>query len=85
MLNICVKFVNNNCINKCKTSVYQSTVLLKNLIINIFGWVKHLFTNQLITLFSNTISTYQKSFFYLLNKTFTHYPHHLLLRPLLKN
>ena len=80
MLNICVKYVNNSCITKCKTGVYNSTITLKNLYIYLVGWLKTIFINQTNNQFSSPLSTLKNTQFHLMNKSFTHYPQRLLLR-----
>jgi len=86
MLNLifptCVKNVYYLPINYSKNSVSTSTTNLLNKYL-FTNWVQKL-TNQLFTLpFTSTLSTTKYSNLYLLNNSFTHFPHSLLLR--LKN
>jgi len=77
----CAKSVNNYRINSSKSSALLST----ELIIILLTWnqpvINHYVFNQIATRVSTTVSTWQNQLFNLLNKSFTHYPQHLLLEP----
>jgi len=77
----CAKSVNIHRINSSKSSALLST----KLIIILLTWnqpvINHYVFNQIATRVSTTVSTWQNQLFNLLNKSFTHYPQHLLLEP----
>ena len=78
----CVKNVHYLPINYSKNSVSISTTNLINIYL-FTNWVQKL-TNKLFTpSFTSALSTTKYSNLYLLNNSFTHFPHSLLLR--LKN
>lgn len=80
-----VKYVNNwriqTSINQVNPSTHQPTTLPKTII----NCSQTNFSNNLTNHLSSTLSTSKKPKSHLLNKSFTHYPHHLLLRPLNEN
>ena len=85
IINTCVKNVFNQRINSSISSVYLSTQP------NIFNlkyitWcINRRLIRLLSTIFTSILSTTKKQIFYLLNKTFTHYPQYLLIRELKEN
>jgi len=82
MLNMCVKNVNNQRINNCKTSDYISTHSNRSLFKLILSWLQIVFINLNEHIYSTTLSTYKNEDLYLLNKSFTINPQHLLLDPI---
>lgn len=82
MLKICVKNVNKTWNTIRKTSEIFSTHIHKSIQNLITMCKKHPFINLLLHKIYTSYSTYIRPFFYLLNKTFTHYPQCLLLKPL---
>ena len=82
MLNMCVKNVNNQRINNCKTGGYISTHLNKSLVKLPLSWLQIVFVDLAEHIYSTTLSTYKNRILYLLNKSFTINPQHLLLDPI---
>jgi len=81
----CVKFVNNQRNTVSIISGYMSTKKVHALMINIIQTVKVLVYKTSLRYLSPVVSTYKNGIFYLLNKSFTHYPQHLLLESLKEN
>jgi hypothetical protein len=79
MLNVCVKYVNNQRLTHRTISGYISTnnqLLLRQYIDN---WLQRSFINQTILKFSSDLSTSKITLNDLLNKSFAHNPQSLLL------
>lgn len=84
MQNTWVNYVNNPRINSSLSIVKQFTIsTLKSNQINNYSY-NYLFNRTTTPLFSSDISTPKLPKNNLLSNSFTHNPHHLLLRPLKK-
>lgn len=80
MPNVCVKYVNNQRIINSISSGNISTNQLRLAYQYTTTWLQSLFINQTVPYSSPTLSTNKNTKTNLLNKSFTHYPQHLLLR-----
>jgi len=77
--NFWLKNVNNGRINSSKTVVYSSPNQPSLLAIHTANWLKAIFSKLSNTPLFTYLYTQQNMIFNLLNKSFTHYPHSLLL------
>ncbi len=85
MLNSCVKNVRNQRINNSISSCYIYTDY-QYYLNNISKWcINYNFTNLNINNLISHLSTSKNHIINLLNKSFTHYPHHLLIRLIKEN
>lgn len=73
-----LKNVNKLYISSWKVCVYLYTYFNKNIQAYSIAVVKNRFLPRFVLFFSATVSTHKKTFFYLLERSFSHYPHNLL-------
>lgn len=85
IINTCVKYVNNQRTNIDKLSGQLSTIKASTSFTPIIQVVQTKLYKLSLLLLSTMISTYINAIYNLLNKSFTHYPQHLLLEPLKEN
>jgi len=85
IINTCVKYVNNQRTNIGKLSGQLSTIKASTSFTPIIQVIQTKLYKLSLLLLSTMISTYINAIYNLLNKSFTHYPQHLLLEPLKEN
>jgi len=85
IINTCVKYVNNQRTNISKLGGQLSTIKANAPFILITQVVQTRLYKLCLLPLSTMISTYINAIYNLLNKSFTHYPQHLLLEPLKEN
>lgn len=82
IINTCGNTMEKTMNNSYLNSEYLYTVVYINLNTIVNMCVEVPFINFILRILSNLFSTTKSSQLYLLNKSFTHFPHSLLLEPL---
>jgi len=85
MHNTCVKYVNKQRFTTSISSVLLSTSWLRYIIQTTTTCLQSLQLTNLTTFLSSTFSTYKNQKSYLLDKSFTHNPHSLLIELIIEN